>query len=152
MPGDRKPNIIRPVSSVTEANKHKVRAFVESVWNQGHLELIDELVAADYIGHISCVQTCIAGRLGVYRLVSSQRSIYPDLYIKIEDEIAEDDRVVTRWQAMATPREPRPAGSPTGRIRRYEGISIIRLLAGKQVDAHTQCTGFAAVEGGAENQ
>jgi predicted ester cyclase len=143
---DREPNIIRSVNSVTELNKHKVRQFVEAVWNQGHLELIDELVAADYLGRISCVETGIVGRAAVRQLVSSHRRAYPDLYIKIEDEIAEDDRVVTRWQAMATPRGPRADGFPSGRVRYCEGISITRLLAGKQVDNHTEYTSFPPVQ------
>lgn len=137
--------IIRPVTSVTEANKHKVRLFVEAVWNQGRLELIDELVAADYIGRIPCVQTGIVGQLGVREFVASHRHTHPDLYIKIQDEIAEDDRVVAHWQATVTSSNPRTDGSPSGRVRCCEGISIIRLLAGKQVDAHTEYTRFGPV-------
>jgi SnoaL-like polyketide cyclase len=143
--GLRGANIMGPVNSVAEANKHKVRMFVEAVRNQGQLELIDELVAADYIGRIPCFPARIVGREGVHHLVSSQRLIYPDLYIKLEDEIAEDDRVVARWQATGTAQGPETADSPATRHRCCEGITIIRLPAGKQVDAHTQCTGFAAV-------
>lgn len=130
------------MDSVTELNKHRVRQFVEAVWNQGQLELIDELVADDYIGRIRCADTDIVGQLGVRQLVSSRRRAYPDLHIKIEDEIAEDDRVVTRWRATAT---ARGADSPTGRTECCQGISIIRFLAGKQVDTHTQYTRLARV-------
>ena len=49
------------------------------------------------------------GPEGVRQLVSSRRRAHPDLYIKIEDQIAEDDRVVTRWQATTT------AGGPLAR-------------------------------------
>ncbi len=130
------------MNSVTELNKNKVRLFVEAVWNQGQLELIDELVAADYIGRIPGVPTGIVGRPGVRELVSSRRRAYPSLHIKIEDEIGEEDRVVTRWQATTI---ARGAGSSTRRIRCCEGISITRLLAGKQVDTHTEYTRFAPV-------
>ena len=40
------------MNAVSEHNKQKVRLFVEAVLNEGRLELIDELVAADYAGHI----------------------------------------------------------------------------------------------------
>jgi predicted ester cyclase len=145
---DRELNIIRSVNSVTELNKRKVRLFVEAVWNQGRLDLIDELVAADYIGRIPCVPTGIVGRPGLRELVSSHRRAYPNLYIKIEDEIGEEDRVVTRWQATSTPRRPRTDASPGGRVRYCEGISITRLLAGKQVDTHTEYTSVAPVPAG----
>ena len=42
------------VNTVSELNKQKVRLFVEAVLNEGRLELIDELVAADYMGQIPC--------------------------------------------------------------------------------------------------
>lgn len=134
----RRPHIIRSVNSVTELNKNRVRLFVEAVWNQGHLELIDELVAADYIGRIPCLPSGILGPPGVRELISSHRRAYPNLHLKIEDQIAEEDLVVMRWQATAAPPEAKGARSSPGDAQCYEGISIIRLLAGKQVDTHTE--------------
>jgi len=128
------------MNGVSELNKRKVRLFVEAVWNEGRVELIDELVADDYVGRLPCLDSGILGPQGVRRLVSSRRRAHPDLHVKIEDQIAEDDRVVTRWQATITAPAARDGGAPTGRTPCYAGISIIRLLAGKQVDSHTECT------------
>jgi hypothetical protein len=119
------------VDSASELNKRKIRLFVEAVWNEGRLELIDELVAADYVGRVPRIETGVRGPEGVRRLVSCGRRAHPDLYVKIEDQIAEDDRVATRWRATT---------APTGSTPCYAGISIIRLLAGKQVDSHTEYT------------
>jgi predicted ester cyclase len=116
------------VDSASELNKRKVRLFVEAVWNEGRVELIDELVAADYIGRFPRIDGAVHGPEGVRRLVSRGRRAYPDLYVKIEDQIAEDDRVATRWRAKAN----------TGGTECYVGISIVRLLAGKQVDSYTE--------------
>ncbi len=124
------------MNSVSELNKLKVRLFVEAVWNEGRLELIDELVAADYVGHFACAGRDVAGPEGVRRLVASRRRPYPGLYIKIVDQIAEDDRVVTCWQATTAA----PGARAAGRTACYAGISVIRLLAGKQVDSRTECT------------
>lgn len=129
--------------SVSELNKRKVRLFVQAVWNEGRLELIDELVAADYVGHVPCLKAKVLGPEGIRRLVSSRRQAHPDLYIKIDDQIAEDDRVVTRWHATTSASRPHASRDPTERTPRYAGISIIRLLAGKQVDAHTEYTNLA---------
>jgi predicted SnoaL-like aldol condensation-catalyzing enzyme len=130
------------VSSVSERNKHKVELFVEAVWNDGRLELIDELVAADYLGHVSSLQSAVLGPDGLRRLVSSSRRAHPGLFVMIEDQIAEHDLVVTRWRA--TVQAPHGAGATFEHSRRCAGISIIRLLAGKQVDSHTGYTGHAA--------
>jgi hypothetical protein len=119
------------VVGACELNKRKVLLFVEAVWNEGRLELIDELVAADYLGRVPRIETGVHGPEGVRRLVAHGRRAHPDLYVRIDDQIAEDDRVATRWRAMT---------APTSRTPRYAGISIIRLLAGLQVESHTEFT------------
>jgi predicted SnoaL-like aldol condensation-catalyzing enzyme len=126
------------VDGAHELNKRKVRVFVEAIWNEGRLDLIDELVATDYIGRVPGLEMDVHGPEGVRHLVSCGRRAHPDLYIKIDDQIAEDDRVATRWHATT---ETPGTGARTPRADRtpcYTGISIIRLLAGKQVDSHTE--------------
>lgn len=107
--------------------------FVEAVLNEGHIELIDELVAVDYVGDILCPEQTVIGRAELRRLVMGQRRVYPDLYVKIEDEIAERDLVVLRWRATATT----PETGASGGCLCWTGISVIRLLAGRQVDTYT---------------
>jgi predicted SnoaL-like aldol condensation-catalyzing enzyme len=121
--------------SVTERNKQKVRLFVEAVLNEGRLELIEQLVAADFVGHLTGVSSPVIGAAEVQRLVSSTRCIYPDLYVKIEEQIAEDDQVVVRWRATVL---SVGTDSTSGRGADYAGMSIVRFLAGKQVDSRTE--------------
>ena len=133
--------MIRSVRAVNEVNKRTVRLFFEAVVNDGRLELIDELIALDYLGHVSCVERAVVGPAGMRRFVCSRRRRHPGLCVVIEDQLAEDDRVVTRWRAAVAP-PPVPAGAGArGWTVAYRGISIIRVLAGKQVDSHTQCIG-----------
>jgi SnoaL-like domain len=131
------------VSDVSELNKQKIRLFVDAVVNEGRLELIDELVAADYVGRFSCVNAPVTGPAGVHEFLCGHRRANPGLYIEIKDQIAEQDRVVTRWQAAVPPRAaPAPACATSTPFP--AGISIIRLLAGKQVDCHCECTSHTA--------
>lgn len=132
------------MNTVSELNKLKARLFVEAVLNEGRLELIDEMVAADYIGHVPGTETAVIGPEGVRQFVSTCRRVCPGLYIKIEDQIAEDDRVVTRWQATTTAAGAQPAAASAGRTPCYAGISVVRFLAGMQVDSHTECTSLTA--------
>jgi predicted SnoaL-like aldol condensation-catalyzing enzyme len=127
---------------VRELNKRKVRQFFEEVLNEGRLELIDELVAKDFIGRLGGVAPAINGQDGVRRFVSDQRIACPDLYIKIEDQIAEGDRVVTCWRATAGATHPLVDTASISPCQRCAGITIVRLLAGKQVDAHTESAGL----------
>jgi predicted ester cyclase len=125
------------MDGVSELNKRKVRLFVEAVWNEGRLELIDELIADDYVGRVRGHASGVLGPQGVRRLVAGRRRAHPDLHVKIEDQVAEDDRVATRWHATTEAAAARPCA---GRAPCYAGISIVRFLAGKQVDAHTEYT------------
>jgi hypothetical protein len=118
------------MDGVSERNKQKVRLFVELVCNQGRLELIDDLIADDYVGRFPCLAVGVLGPQGVRSLVSDRRM--PDLCVRIVDQIAEDDRVATRWRATTK--------AAAGRAPCYDGISITRFLAGKQVDSHTEFT------------
>ena len=126
------------MTSGSELNKRKVQLFIEAVWNDGRLELIDELVGDDYVGHDPYLEERVLGPQGVRRLVASRRSAHPDLHVKIVDQVAEDDRVATRWQA--TSGAPGANGADAAGTRCCAGISIVRLLAGKQVDSHTEYT------------
>ena len=124
------------MKNISELNKLRVRLFIEAVLNEGRLELIDELIAADFVGHLTCAEPDLTGPAGVRQFLSSRRRAHPGLYVKIEDQIAEDDRVVTRWRATVPAHE---AQAPLAPAACYVGISITRLLAGKQVDSHTEC-------------
>ena len=89
----------------------------------------------------------MAGPAGVCQHVSSHRRAHPGLHVKIEDQIAEEDRVVTRWHATVPARQAQAPLAHAGRTACYAGISITRLLAGKQVDSHTECTNVTASPG-----
>ena len=93
------------MDGVSERNKRKVCLFVEAVWNEGRLELIDDLIADDYVGRVPCLESRVLGPQGMRRLVAERRRAHPDLHVKIEDQIAEDDRVAT---LLGRPARQRP--------------------------------------------
>ena len=129
------------MKNVSELNKLRIRLFIEAVLNEGRLDLIDELIAADYVGHIPCAELDVTGPAGVRQLVSSHRHAHPGLHVKIEDQIAEDDRVATRWHATV----PAPkAQAPRPRPRRAHCIlrrkSRSPVPGRKTVRSHTECT------------
>jgi predicted ester cyclase len=135
------------MKNFSELNKLRIRLFIEAVLNEGRLELIDELIAADFLGHLPGTEPDVTGPAGVRQFVSSRRRAHPGLYVKIEDQIAEDDRVVTRWRATVPAREAQAPLAPAGCPAYYAGISVTRLLAGKQVDSHTECAVLTASPG-----
>ena len=59
---------------------------------------------------------------------------FPDMQLRIEDEIAEGDTVVTRWTMAGTNRGPLMGMAATGKRVTIGGISIDRIGQGKVVE------------------
>jgi len=81
-------------------NKAIIRWLFDEVFNQGNMEVIDELVAEDVRGQDAAIdetRTIHAFR----KVVELFRTAFPDPSYTIYDLIAEGDRVVARWSARA---------------------------------------------------
>ena len=117
---------------MSEQNKTLVRRVIEEVYNQGNLAVVDELAAGDLLIHMTSQE--IRGREGAKQYVAALRAGFPDLQITIEDQIAEGDRVVTRWTACGTHMGQFQGIPPTGKEVRVVGTDIDRIADGKTVE------------------
>lgn len=84
-----------------EENKALSRRTFEEIWNQGNLAAIDALYAADQVSH-GLGMDVPPGVAGLKQFVASYRTAYPDTHFTVEDQIAEGDKVATRWSAAGT--------------------------------------------------
>lgn len=123
---------------MSEENKKLERRAIEEVWNQGNYAVVDEIVASDYIGHSSNPATETHGREGVKQFYMALHRAFPDIHFTIEDQIAEGDRVVTRWAARATHQGEFQGIPPTGNRGDLTGITIERIADGKIVECWTE--------------
>jgi steroid delta-isomerase-like uncharacterized protein len=119
---------------MSEQNKMLVRRAIEEVWNRGNYAVVDELVAADLIVHASTSAGEIRGAEGLKQFYVMLRKAFPDLRFTIEEQIAEGDRVVTRWRAHGTHRGEYQGIPPTGKQGQVMGIDIDRIANGKVVE------------------
>ena len=87
------------METVTTANKAIIRRLFDEAFNQGHLELLDELFSTDFVDHSTPEQR--PGPEGVRGFFIEVRSRFPDIKVTIEDMIAEGNRVVVRtlWRS-----------------------------------------------------
>ena len=115
-------------------NREKSRRIFEKVWNEKHVEQIDELVAPDYVHHdvLSPDQT---GIKAYKQFVDLYLTAFPDIHFNIEDEISDGDKVVIRWTVTGTHKGDLPGLPPTGRPISVTGITIGRLSDGKFVES-----------------
>jgi steroid delta-isomerase-like uncharacterized protein len=107
--------------------------FFREVWSAGKLDLVDELFAPGYVGHPSGPEETVRGPDGVKQYVGRLRKAFPDLTMTVEDQIAEDDKVATRWTARGTHDGELMGSGPTGRTGTVTGITIQRIADGGQI-------------------
>ncbi len=121
---------------MSEQNKALARRNFEEVWNQGKLQLIDELVAANNVLHDPSVpEGKVTGTQGYRQFVEIYRAAFPDLRFTINDQIADGDKVVTRWTATGTHKGALMGIAPTGKRSTVTGITIEHYKDGKAVEA-----------------
>ena len=81
-----------------ENNKTIVRRIWEEGWQEGNLATIDALIDLDHVLHAYPEDLGYGtGAEGFKRLVSTSRANWSDGQLTIDDLIAEDDKVVTRY-------------------------------------------------------
>ena len=115
-----------------ESNKTLVRRFYEEVFNQRRLEAFDDLADVRFASHIS--GNCSIN-LSIYKqALAASLAAMPDLNINIDDQIAEGDKVVTRWTAHGTPITHFAGIAPSGKAITVTAIHIHRIKDGKFVD------------------
>jgi steroid delta-isomerase-like uncharacterized protein len=118
----------------TEENKAIVRRVNDEVWSAGHLDVIDELIADDFVATVVGAPEQIRGPQGFREFVGLYRKAFPDLRITIDEEVAEGETVVTRWTAIGT-NEGELMGMPaTGKQATTAGININRISGGRLVE------------------
>ena len=131
-----------------EANKAVVRRQTEDLWNQGNMDVIDEIYATDYVRH-DPVSPGISGSEGVKQLIATYRAAFPDIHFTTEDIIAEGDLVAARWTSTGTQTgdlmmdPPIPA---TGVQGTSTGISIYRIANGKIVEEWAEWDALGMME------
>jgi steroid delta-isomerase-like uncharacterized protein len=112
-----------------EENKEIVQRFW-GAW-EGNLDLVDELVGADYVNHSPGMPDQPEGPEGIKAIVKMFRTGMPDLRVVIEDVIAEGDKVVMRYRIEGTHEGELFGVPPTGRRVSIESVTVERVSGGK---------------------
>jgi predicted ester cyclase len=118
---------------VSERNKAASRA-VFGIWMTGELDRLGEFVADDVVHHDPYDPHGDEGIEGHRKTIAANRRAFPDIEITIEDQIAEGDRLATRWTAAMTYTAEFGSTSSATRVR-ISGITVERFEDGKVVEA-----------------
>jgi steroid delta-isomerase-like uncharacterized protein len=112
-----------------EANKALIRRLMDEVVNAGNLDMVDELLAPDFVNH-NPLPGATPDRDGFKQAFRNLRAAFPDLRAISSDVIAEGDRVVALRGFEGTHDGPFMGVPATGRHIILDGITVFRVMNG----------------------
>jgi steroid delta-isomerase-like uncharacterized protein len=118
---------------MSDENKAIARGALEA-FGSGDVDRLEELIAPDVVDHDPYNPFASEGLEGVKKGVNMYREAFPDLQFTIEDQIAEGDKVATRWTGTGTHQGELMGAAPTGKSATVTGIAIDRIEGGKIVE------------------
>ena len=130
---------------MSEENKVIARGFFEA-WTEGNLDALDELLAPDSVDHDPYNPHGQDGLEGGKKTIAMYREAFPDTSFEIEDQLAEGDKVVTRWTATGTHEGELMGMQPTGKKATITGITIDRIEDGKIAEGWTNWDTLAMMQ------
>ena len=113
----------------TTANKALVTRYYDEVLNQRKLAALDDLLDPTFASWLP--DGTRLGRDQYRDAVLASHQAFPDLVVEVLDQLAEDDKVATRWRASGTHRGPFAGIPATGRPVRITAMHLHRVVDGK---------------------
>ncbi len=111
----------------TETNKAICRRFLEQVYNEQRVDLVQEFLAKDLVQHIAGSPPVPSGLESFKQGLTVALAAFPDIQLTYDDEIAEGDKVVFRWTMTATHQGEFMGIPATGNQITRSGAAIYRL-------------------------
>lgn len=114
---------------MSEQNKKIVRDCWLGCFNEGNLALVDTMVSPDVVWHGPNME--VKGREGMKQLITMIRTAFPDVRMTFEDQIAQGEKVASRWTMRGTHQGDLMGIPPTHKPATFTGIVISRLEGGE---------------------
>ena len=113
-----------------EDNKRIIRRYYEELWNRWDSSAADKILAPE-VKFRGSLGVSVIGIEGFREYVQLVRAAFPDFHNRLEDLIAEEDKVVARLTYTGTHRGELFGRRPTGRRVSYSGVAIFSFRDGK---------------------
>jgi steroid delta-isomerase-like uncharacterized protein len=119
-----------------EQNKVAARRILESynAGQQAAKAVRDELFASDVVIHFPGMPEPIRSREAFEPLINMFAASFGDDHLSVEDQVAEADKVTTRWTWSFTHHGEFQGIPPTGKRVTLTGINLERFTGGKLVE------------------
>jgi predicted ester cyclase len=111
-----------------------VRRLIEEGFNQGNLDVCDELVAPDHVEHQNFGPSHPLGPDGTKAVIASLRRAFSDFHLTIEDLAVAGDTVWLRMTGRGTNDGSFIGHPPTGRSMSTDVFDAVRVGDGRIVE------------------
>src|SRR5919202_674988 len=104
-----------------------VRRLIEEGFNEGNLDVADELISPEMVEHQNFGPNHAAGAEGVKAVISSLRRAFSDFHLAIDDLAVDGDTVWLRMTGTGTNDGSFMGHAPTGRAMRTDVFDALRV-------------------------
>ncbi len=119
---------------MTQTPETLARRLIEEGFNEGKVDVADDLIAGDLIEHQWYGPDHAPGPAGVKAVIQSLRRAFSDFRLEIEDLTVAGDIVWLRMTGSGTNDGPYVGNAPTGRVMRTPVFDALRIADGKIVE------------------
>jgi steroid delta-isomerase-like uncharacterized protein len=130
-----------------ESNIAIAKRWFEEVWNQRRTATITELFAPNGISHgVAEDGSDLIGPEAFIPFYERFLNAFPDMKLKVEDAIADGDKVLIRWSATMRHTGDGLGIAATNKPVSIGGMSLARIANGQLVEAWDQWDKFAMLQ------
>jgi len=104
-----------------------VRRLIEEGFNEGNLNVTEELISPDLVEHQNFGPDHAASAEGVKAVIASLRRAFSDFHLAIEDLAVDGDTVWLRMTGTGTNDGSFMGHPPTGRAMRTDVFDVLRV-------------------------
>jgi len=115
---------------MSESNKKISQRFTD-LFSTGDERLADEVLHPDVVFHGTVGDGELRGIDALKAFVAGYRRAFPDAVSTVEDQVADGDKVATRWRAHGTHRGELGSIGATDREFEMDGMTIERIEDGR---------------------
>jgi steroid delta-isomerase-like uncharacterized protein len=110
-----------------DRNRATLQKFYDEAIGKGNVDVIDEVMADDFVHHGDALFPYIGGSAAIKAGVGGVKAAFPDGKTIIEETVAEGDVVVSRLSWTGTHRGAFMGKEPSGKKMSWKGISTYRF-------------------------
>jgi steroid delta-isomerase-like uncharacterized protein len=131
-----------------EAMTEEMKAITlraEELWNEGNMSIADEMYAPSFVNHDPFLPE-VNDLESFKKYITQVREGMPDFHVKIEDMIAENNKLACRWVASGTHKKDFFGIPASGKKATWTGMTIYRFENGMIVEGWWNKDTFAMLQ------